>query len=255
MELSWSTFLLEIVNFLLLVWLLKHFFYRPLLDVIARRQQRIEERLADAQRERDEAAVLQHQFQQRLANWESEREKARETLHSELRAERAQRETELQDSIEQLRRRHEAIEQRQQRQLRQRIENQALEQGSTFATRLLEQAAGPELDTRLRQLLLQQLAALSPEQRDALREQLQSADTDANVHSAYELSESECADITRSLEQLAGHSITCQFHIDAALIAGVRITVGPWILASNVRDELQGFARIERELTRDVNDE
>ena len=37
MEINWTTFVLEIVNFLILVWLLKHFFYRPVLAVVARR--------------------------------------------------------------------------------------------------------------------------------------------------------------------------------------------------------------------------
>ena len=255
MELSWSTFLLEIINFLLLIWLLKHFFYRPLLDVIARRQQGIEERLADAQRERDEAAALQQRYQQRVANWERERKEAREALHSELRSERAQREAELQDSIEQLRRRREAVQQRQQQEILRRLEDLALEQGSAFATRLLEQAAGPELDRRLQQLLLQELSALSPERKAELREQLQSAATGADVHSAFVLPEPQREEIKRLLEELAGHAIACQFNTDADLIAGLRITVGPWILAVNVRDELQGFARLERELAGDVKDE
>jgi len=51
MELNWSTFLLEIINFLILVWILKHFFYKPILDVIAHRRADIENmpiRLAQA---------------------------------------------------------------------------------------------------------------------------------------------------------------------------------------------------------------
>jgi F-type H+-transporting ATPase subunit b len=35
-ELNWTTFVLEILNFLVLVWLLKHFFYQPVKGVIAR---------------------------------------------------------------------------------------------------------------------------------------------------------------------------------------------------------------------------
>ena len=42
MELSWSTFFLEIINFLVLVWILKRFLYKPVMDVIARRREGIE---------------------------------------------------------------------------------------------------------------------------------------------------------------------------------------------------------------------
>ena len=46
MEFGWSTFLLEIINFLVLVWLLHRFFYRPVLDIVAERQRQIESSLA-----------------------------------------------------------------------------------------------------------------------------------------------------------------------------------------------------------------
>ena len=48
MELNWSTFILEIINFLVLIWILKRFLYKPVLDVIARRRAGIEKTLSDA---------------------------------------------------------------------------------------------------------------------------------------------------------------------------------------------------------------
>ena len=42
-------FVLEIINFLVLVWILKRFLYKPVLDVIARRRAGIEKTLADAE--------------------------------------------------------------------------------------------------------------------------------------------------------------------------------------------------------------
>ena len=48
MELSWSTFILEAINFLVLVWILKRFLYKPVLDVIERRKAGIEKIQADA---------------------------------------------------------------------------------------------------------------------------------------------------------------------------------------------------------------
>ncbi|WP_054775053.1 hypothetical protein [Methylogaea oryzae] len=42
MELDWSTIALEIVNFLILVWLLKRLLYKPVQDIIAQRRAAIE---------------------------------------------------------------------------------------------------------------------------------------------------------------------------------------------------------------------
>ena len=41
-ELSWSTFILEVINFIVLVFILKHFFYKPVLTAIARRRESID---------------------------------------------------------------------------------------------------------------------------------------------------------------------------------------------------------------------
>ena len=57
LELNWSTLLLEIINFLILVWILKHFFYKPVLAVIARRRS-IEESLNDANTLHEDAEAL-----------------------------------------------------------------------------------------------------------------------------------------------------------------------------------------------------
>ena len=61
MEFDWTTFTLEIINFLILVWILKRFLYRPILDVIAKRRAGIEKTLADAQRIETEAIEIKQQ--------------------------------------------------------------------------------------------------------------------------------------------------------------------------------------------------
>jgi len=77
MDLSWSTFVLEIINFLVLVWILKRFLYKPVLDVIARRRAGIEKSMADAEALHADAEKLQEQYEDRLAVWDQERLQAR----------------------------------------------------------------------------------------------------------------------------------------------------------------------------------
>ena len=149
MEMSWSTFILEIFNFLILVWILKHFLYKPVLGVIERRQSGIRQTLADAEAMRAEAQELQERNEGRLAEWDLERQQAREALASELEDERARKMAKLEADIEQERLKARVTGERQQADTIRRIEEAALGQGARFAARLLEQAAGPELQARL----------------------------------------------------------------------------------------------------------
>ena len=99
MELSWTTFILEIINFLVLVWILKRFFYKPVLDVIARRRAGIEKTMTDAQTLHTQAEKLQEQYEGRLADWDKERQQARESLARELETEHNRKMEELHLSL------------------------------------------------------------------------------------------------------------------------------------------------------------
>ena len=49
MELDWTTFILELVNFVVLVWILNRFLYRPVMNVIDQRKAAIQRTLAEAE--------------------------------------------------------------------------------------------------------------------------------------------------------------------------------------------------------------
>jgi len=85
MQLDWSTLALEILNFLVLVWLLQRFLYRPILKVVTARQVAIEATTQCAHETQEKAAALQAQYESRLQTWEQERAKARADLQEELR--------------------------------------------------------------------------------------------------------------------------------------------------------------------------
>lgn len=243
MELNWSTFLLEIINFLILVWLLKHFFYRPVQEVIARRQRRIDGRVAEADRIRQEAEETQRQLEARLDTWEQERQQARAQLQRELQEERGRLERQLQQELQEQRKRAEVVGRRQRREAQLELERQAAEQGTRFAARLLEQGAGPELESRLQQLLVDTLADISGPRLAALRKELAHDRVRAEVTSAYPMAAPEREEVRAALAELAGGPVEPDFVEDPDLIAGLRINIGAWVLDCNVREELRGFAR------------
>ena len=55
MPIVWFTVAAQVLNFLILVWLLKRFLYRPILHAIDVREQRIVQALADADAKQAEA--------------------------------------------------------------------------------------------------------------------------------------------------------------------------------------------------------
>ncbi|MEJ2307760.1 MAG: F0F1 ATP synthase subunit delta [Gammaproteobacteria bacterium] len=244
MELNWSTFILEIINFLVLVWILKRFLYKPVLDVIARRRAGIEKTLSDARKLHDDAERLQQEYEGRLAEWEKERQQARETLAHELEEERSRRMETLQQDLEQQKRKVEVAEKQRQADAMRRNEETALLQGARFAARLLELGSGPQTQSRLVEIALDGLAALPDERLARLRKNFDTATESVIVTSAYPLPDEQRERLSRLMETLLGAGVTLRFEQQSELLAGVRIMIGAWTLAANLQDELKGFAEI-----------
>lgn len=242
MELNWSTFLLEIINFLVLLWILQRFLYRPVLAVIARRREAIAEQLAEAKVSQDQADAMQAQYEGRLAEWETERTQAREALEAELEALRANRLAELQAELGREREKVEVAGERQRAERQRAIEHEALQQAAAFASRLLGQASGPELEDRLVGLVLEQLPQVPQERLLALRQQWGETPARIEVRTAYELPGERRRELEQGLHGLTGLDVPVHFGRDADLLAGLEIEIGAWVLAGNVRDELRGFA-------------
>ncbi|MCG6967729.1 MAG: F0F1 ATP synthase subunit delta [Chromatiaceae bacterium] len=244
MELSWSTFVLEIINFLVLVWILKRFLYRPVLEVIARRRAGIEKTLADAKALHADAEGLQQQYEGRLADWERERQQARATLARELDAERARRLAELQGALQTERDKAQAADAHRQADAQRKMEQTALAQGARFATRLLQLAAGADTEARLIDLAIGELQDLPDDRISALHNSYGKMPGAILVSSAFAIPDAQRARLEQALRQIIPSDIALQFRQDGALLAGVHIAVGTWALGLNLRDELAGFAEL-----------
>ena len=126
MELDWTTFALEILNFLVLVWVLKRLLYRPVLKVIADRKAEIQNRLSDAERLREEAQSLREQYENRQAEWNREKDTVRNRMVEEVNAERGRRLTALQASLEEEREKARAVNERRLADLTRQAEHAAI---------------------------------------------------------------------------------------------------------------------------------
>ncbi len=173
MELNWSTFFLEIINFLVLVWILKRFLYKPVREIIEQRRQRINDTLNESQALRDEANDLQQQYQTRLSGWEQEKIQAREKLQQEINAERAHLLKNLQTSLEQEREKARSLDKRHKAEVRIATQQEAFDISVQFATRFLSRFKGPDLEKKLIEMFLEDLPVLPETQLKKVRSEFE----------------------------------------------------------------------------------
>jgi F-type H+-transporting ATPase subunit delta len=97
-----------------------------------------------------------------------------------------------------------------------------------------------EAENFLRVLAGNKRIELLPEIRtqfEALKDEREGV-VEAQVHSAFELSEAQLADLVRRLENKTGRKVRSRVSIDQELIGGVRVLLGDKVIDGSVRAQL-----------------
>lgn len=249
MELDWSTFALEIINFLVLVWLLKRLLYKPVLNAIAERKADIQRTRSEAETLRKEAQILREQYEHRQAEWGQEKDRARSQMLDEVNAEKVRLLAALRSTLEKEHEKATALEKRRLEELTRQVEDTAIVQGGEFSARLLARFASPELEAKLVELVIADLRQLSEERRQAIRTSCSKIDASIIVSSAYALNQSQRESLLEAILSLIGRPVSCEWREDTHLLAGIRLSLGPWMLGANLQDELKFFTEALRPMS------
>jgi F-type H+-transporting ATPase subunit b len=247
MEFNLSTFIFEIINFLILIWILQRLFYKPLLAVIAKRKQHIDQSLADAKKLHQEADELRSLYENRQKLWMQEKKSALGALHQQIETEKSTQMARLQIELEQERQKAKVSLTRQQQEFQQQAEKQALQNGARFAGILLKQSAGPELEARLYAMLLEHLKTLPEACTLCLQTLGTKKSVPIKITTTYPLTDELRQLLEQKLGSLISSAVDFKYYQDDSLIAGVRIDIGAWVLHANMKHELAGFAEIAYE--------
>lgn len=241
MQIDWTTLVLEIINFLALVWILKRFLYKPVMEAIAARQQRVEAKLAEARVIEDGARELQSQYQRRLADWDMEKAKARAALDTDLLQERNRQMQALDKALLEERERVAAVTAHKQQEAQRELEVEALAHAQRFASTLLARLADPVVESRFVSLLFEDWANLPDTQVESLRRAVLVDKAKATVTTAFPLLPEQRREIESALQSRLEADLVVAFDEDPNLLAGVRLSLGPWQLNMNFADELASF--------------
>ncbi len=241
MELNWTTFVLEIINFLALLWILKRFLYRPIVQTLAERRAGIERTLAEARATEVKASAMRQQFESRLADWEQEKAAARRSFETELDAERARQMAILAKDLATERERSAAQDAHRLETQKRELAAQASTEARQFASALLARLASQELEGQLVQLFIEELAALPDERLSAVRAG-QNGHGKGILTSAFALTAEQRQQLSSAIDARLGKAIALEFVVEPNLLAGARLALGAWQLDFSLVGELGIFA-------------
>ncbi len=242
MPIDWFTIAAQVFNFLLLVALLRIFLYRPILDAMDMREERITSRLEQAQQQRDEAEALQRE----LADQHRAIEESIAGLLAEAKEDVEQRRKQL---VEEARKNADAAKDKWLNQVGeerdsflQDLRRRVARDTCLLVRKALADLADAKLEMQMTRLFLDRLR----NERETIRD----ADTarEIIVRSAFDIPESVRDEVRKSFHDLIGGGDKFHFETDSDLLCGIELRIGDRKIGWNVEDYLDEFEQRLKEV-------
>ena len=226
MQIDWLTVAAQIANFLVLVWLLQRFLYRPITEAMARREERIEAGLSAAKSARAEVDAMASRLQEERAALEANREAVLDQARQEAGELRARLEADLREEMDAKRRTWQAHLEDERQAFTDRLKQRAGHQVIEIVGRVLGDYAGSDLAGQLASTFVERLADLDPERRGKLVEAAGRTADPARVDSSLVLKPGVRSQITRAIHDCVSREIEVQYGESEDLLLGIRLTIG-----------------------------
>jgi len=238
MLIDWFTVGAQLLNFLILVWLLKHFLYRPILDAIDAREKRVAAELADADAKKAEAKQERDEFQHKNEAFEQQRAALMSQATDAAKAERQRLLDEARQASDALSAKRQEALHNEAQSLGQAIGQRTRQEVFAIARKALADLASASLEERMAEAFIRRLRELDEPARNTLGESLRTASEPARVRSAFELPPKQRAAIQDALNRAFSSDIALRFETAPEPIGGIELTTNGQKLAWSIDDYL-----------------
>ena len=241
------TLIAQIVNFVILLLLLRVFLYRPIQRVMHEREQRIADEHAAAEEAREEAEQRAQELQREREEFEEERRERLAEVEREAEERREELLTEVREEAEEAREQwREALERE-----RDELADEVRKGASAVLADALQhgwrELADQGLEARALEVFARKLGELDDDEREALADRARAGDL--TFATAFEASDEQREALLSAVREalLGGDedaTVEAAFERDPELIAGVALRAGDLRVGWTARAQLEDLERV-----------
>lgn len=235
---DWFTVLAQLVNFLVLVWLLKIFLYKPILKVIEERQNKIAKQLEEAEQKKREAEEESLLFQKKNKEFDQQKAEKMEILNQEMKQLQGRLRAEAKQEIEDQRAKwltHLDYEKKEVfRDLSQRMQRELF----SIMRKVMSDLADTDIQEKLVDVFLQRLKDFSK------KEKLPST---LEIRMAFDPTEKVQKKIETTLQEEFNRKFNIHFVVQPELIGGIELLAEKQKISWNISDYLSSLERATEE--------
>jgi F-type H+-transporting ATPase subunit b len=238
MLIDWFTVSAQVLNFLILVWLLKRFLYKPILKAIDDRENGIAEELKMADTKRAEAQKERTEFEHKNEDFDQQRAGLLKQARDEAKTERERLLNEARKAVVDLNVKHQETLKKEEQDLHQSIVRRTQQEVFSIARKALVDLAGTSLEERMVDIFVRRLKKLTPENRLLLSTKQNEAGDPIMVSTSSDLSEPQRSELESAIKESLGKEVRVQFKTTPDLLAGIELKTNGQKIGWNVADYL-----------------
>ncbi|MFT6914202.1 MAG: F-type H+-transporting ATPase subunit b [Motiliproteus sp.] len=251
MLIDWFTVIAQVINFLILVWLLKRFLYRPILDAIDARENRMTKELADANAKKTEAQKERDAFQHKNDTFEQQRAALLSKATAEAQDERQRLLDDARQAADTLREKRQETLRMDAHRLNLSLYHKTRQEVFAIARKALTDLAATSLEAPMVDLFRQRLGAMDDKIKAGLAETLKVVTEPVLVRSAFALSAEQQAAIQQTLNNTFSTEVQVRFETSPALVCGIEMTSNGYKVAWSIADYLASLEKSVAELLKE----
>jgi F-type H+-transporting ATPase subunit b len=239
MLIDWFTVGAQIINFLILLVLLKIFLFDRITHAMEEREAKINSRLEDADRKRQEA----EQEAQSLEEEKRELQEKREQLLADAKEDAESKRKEWMDQarreVDELHRRLKDALADQKEAFQRDLRRLAAQQVYAVSRRALKDLADEAVEERIIEAFIGRLAEMDRDAKNKFRRSLNEYKGSATVHSSFEISTTMRQKITRAVHREISEALEIEYITEPEMLAGIELKAAGKKISWSVGDYLR----------------
>ena len=224
MLIDWYTVGAQALNFIILVWLMKRYLYKPILHAIDAREKKIAAELADAAAKEAEASKERDEFQRKSEELEQQRAGLLKKATDDANAERQRLFSEASQAANALTAKRQDALRIDAKNLTQAIQRRTQREVFAIARRALTDLAETSVEERLVAVFTRRLRELDGQTKAGLAKALADASNSALLRSAFELPADQRAVIQNALNETFSADVHIRFETAPDLVGGIEVS-------------------------------
>jgi len=223
MLIDWFTVAAQVINFLILVWLLKRFLYKPVLAAIDEREKRIAAQLQDAEKRKAGALKEQSDFRQKNEDFDKQRAALLLEATNAAQAERAKLLTAARADAVELRSHLQKSVYAERDNLNRKITTLTQQEVFSIARKILADLADASLEARMADVFIHRLHDIDEPRRNELNGWLGGSSSRTVVRSAFEMAQPQKTAIEEAVKSLSKENAGIDFEVRPDLVGGIEL--------------------------------